>query len=79
MSSSDEYAGTPINPAIRRRVYHRIILKGPPDEREDYRIYVSLPNGGEITVLIPAGDKSTYPVQSGFEYGLNLVTHGHYT
>jgi hypothetical protein len=46
----------------------------------NYHVPLELPNGVSITILIPTKDWGLwFEFKDGDEYGLNLVTHDHYT
>lgn len=49
-------------------------------DKWDYSIPVLLPDGRVVTILFPKEGTHGYPRKGEtLEYGLNLVTQGHYT
>jgi hypothetical protein len=49
------------------------------DELGDCRIKVRLPSGEVLTILVPSFGPDSWIKPDGMEFGLNLVTEGHYT
>ena len=57
---------------------NQITLDAESLEGNDYPIHVTLPNGTEVTVLIPDGMELYFGKDKNVPFGLNLVCKGHY-